>query len=125
MSFIPFVLQGYATAQDDSEMNLSVGYTQAVAAARLKASRGDASHGLTGIGDAGSPTQNPMQISGPLPAYAQPNVGIVNQAASVPSPHLDALNTSPVASPPYQQPNTQNPAPRSPGQTSRSNPMGL
>ena len=122
---VPYRFDDSVTERSGANAGLDIGVTQAILAARTVAARGDNSKGLVGIGDAGSPSQNPMQISGPLPAYAQPNVGIVNQAASVPTPHLDALNTSPLASPPYQQPNTSNPAPHPSGTVSKSNPMGL
>lgn len=102
----------------------AIGVGQAEMAAREVASRGDASVGLTGIGSAGAPSQNPMQINAPLPSYTQPGVSNPPAVPPVPPQHLDAMQvtTKPTN---YIQPNVITPQPNPSGSVSKSNPMGL
>src|SRR5258706_11917989 len=100
-----------------------LGIGQAEMAARL-ADRGDASHNLVGIGDAGSPSMNPMAIgSTPAPAFVEPNPPAPGTVLA-PAPHLDAMQVS-TKSANYQQPNVITPAARAGVAPTRANPMGL
>ena len=85
-------------------------------AARNKAARGDKSHGLTGIGDSGSVSLNPLGIGpSPAPAYTQPNPA-PSVTVAVPAGTLNPMKVS--ASPNYVQPGTANPKPNSWGTVS-------
>ena len=120
---VPFTFDVHSERDAANKMLAHLGLTQAVMAAR-QANRGDASKGLTGIGDSGSVSQNPMAI-GPVPA--PPHVE-ANPAppATVAVPPKDS-NPMRVSSTPsnYVQPNVSNPKANPAGTVSRSNPMGL
>ena len=99
-----------------------LGIGQKEMAARL-ADRGDKSHNLTGIGDAGSPSQNPMAIGAtPLPPHVEPNPPA---PATVSVPPKDSNPMRVTATPNYIQPNVVTPAGRSGTTPSTKNPMGL
>jgi|SRR5882724_258907 len=120
MPQIPFVLD--VVSERDMALALArIGVTQQVLAERL-ADRGDASKGLTGIGDAGSPSMNPMAIgSTPAPAFVQPNPP-APATVLAPAPHLDAMQVSTKPAN-YQQPNVITPPARATATV--RNPMGL
>jgi hypothetical protein len=82
----------------------------------------DKSVGLTGIGNLGPASTNPLGV-GPTPAlnFQQPNPA-PPATAPVPPGNFNPMKVS--ASGNYQQPNTQNPAPRASGQISAKNPLG-
>jgi len=69
----PYTFDCRNTKRSQADALLGLGWTQQRFADAAVAARGDASKGLVGIGDAGTPSQTPMQINAPLPAYTQPN----------------------------------------------------
>ena len=70
---VPFVFDVHSERDAANKMLTDLGLTQEILAAR-QADRGDKSHGLTGIGDAGSPSMNPLGVGPVSPApYQQPN----------------------------------------------------
>jgi len=121
---IPYRFDDSNTERSNADALLdSLGVTQASLAASQKAGKGDASKGLTGIGDAGSPSQNPMAI-GPVPAppHVEPNPP-APATAPVPPGNSNPMKVG--AAPNYIQPGTQNPKANATGVVSAKNPMGL
>src|SRR5260370_38088752 len=123
---IPYRFDDSNTERRNADALLDFGITPASLSASDKRARGDASVGLVGIGSAGAPSMNPLGVGpSPAPAFVQPGTNIAPATTDVPPAHLDALRTSPVAAPPYQQPNVITPASRAGTTPTRSNPMGL
>jgi len=70
---IPYQFDVHSERDAANKMLADLGLTQEILAARQE-DRGDKSHGLTGIGDAGSPSMNPLGVGPVSPApYQQPN----------------------------------------------------
>src|SRR5258706_206127 len=122
---IPYRFDDHVTERSMADSLLAqLGITEAVMRERA-ANRGDASKGLTGIGDAGPVSGNPMQISGPLPKFDQPDTGApdASKVATVPIPNLNAMKVA--ATPNYIQPNVITPPARATTTATVRNPMGL
>jgi hypothetical protein len=118
---VPYRFDDSNTERSGALASAAIGLTQAILAAREKASRGDVSTNMVGIGPS-APSQNPMQINAPLPAYAQPNPA-PSPTASVPPKNVNALGIPATSPTPYQQPNTAAPAPVASAPPQDFNPM--
>jgi len=121
---IPLVMDTNDTERSRANSLLrDLGIGQAEMAARL-ADRGDASHNLVGIGDAGSPSMNPLALGAtPLPPHIEVNPA-PSPTTAVPAGHFDAMQvtTKPVN---YIQPNVITPPARATTTPTVRNPMGL
>ena len=120
---IPYRFEDSNTERSAADKMLAdLGLTEAIMAAR-QANRGDKSHGLTGIGDAGSPSQNPLGVGPvPSPTYVQPNPAPATTVA-VPPRNSNPMRVSATGN--YNQPNVITPASRAGVTPTRLNPMGL
>jgi len=120
---VPFRFDDSNTERSSADALLDFGMTEASRAASEKASRGDKSAGTVVLG--GIPASaNPMQISGPLPAYTQPGTNVGPVTTPVPPGHLDAMQVTTKPSN-YTQPNNFTPASRAGTTPTGKNPMGL
>src|SRR5467141_632963 len=98
---VPFTFDVHSERDAANEMLADLGLTQAIIAAR-QANRGDASKGLTGIGDSGSVSQNPMAI-GPVPAPPHVELNPAPPATvAVPAGNFNPMKVT--ATPNYIQP---------------------
>jgi hypothetical protein len=123
----PFRFDDSVTERSGALASAAIGVTQASIDASTKAARGDASIGLVGIGSAGSPSMNPLNIgASPAPTFVQPATANpdASKIANVPTPRLDAMGVSTTPTN-YIQPNNFTPAARPGGTVSAKNPMGL
>lgn len=121
---IPFRFDDSTTERSGALALAAIGIGQKEIDARTVAARGDASVGLVGIGSAGSASQNPMAIDGPLPSFQQPNPP-ASPTSAAPPVNVNAMKLGPVTAGNYQQPNVITPAARAGTTPSRLNPMGL
>jgi len=122
MSITPFRFDDSDTERSRAATLLSIGIGQAQLVAMSVAARGDASHGLTGIGDSGAVSGNPMNLSGAPTNVAQSDYRTPAATATAPPGHFNPMQVN--ASGNYVQPNTANPRPLPAGQVSELNPMG-